>query len=303
MSSYTLQEDRIDGFVSNVSENDLVMCSGDSACFSLIAKQAIEPEKYNFGLMPVTPQLRSSKVIHKTIDYPDNPFRVADAVGSYVANPDRNVYMADINPYYFDNLGMDAKAYITLPIDGGYILSCDNALINIQDISFDSKILEEKKNTTIRLHALIVSEYHSTSATILGRLNKKEFAMEHINQGLIINSNNDFLHKLGQELENYSGDERYLNYSECLNAEEIEQELNCMDNDVDCLYKLKFMLVGSDPSNVANRLDWAEYLYQQGYLSLSKREFKNVITLDPNNEKATQSLELLGNVEDLPDRL
>lgn len=303
MKDYRAVYDYADTVLSNTQTDGVVVCNTDITCFSLLYMKVTEPLYKDINVVTITPQIRTINADNLfRFDYPDNPFRMADVMAWNMEN-EKQVIISDIDPMYFDLFGMDAKIFMILPYHGGFELVCNNE-VTFEDESFRISYRDaDKHNSSTRLFSLFMSEYHTTAATLLGRLGEKQLALANINQGLILNGESETLHDLQKELDEYKGDEGYLTFNACPDINDIDSMEECGSNTVNCNLRIPLWKTMIDPVNAVVRYEWAEALEAAGLTPLAKREYKNVLKLDTNYVQANMSLIRLEEVEDLSDEL
>ena len=96
--------------IDQLPPESVVICLGDATCFSLWYVNEVLEERQDLRVVTASPYLVSGTEVG-VIGYPDNPFRIGEAI-SWARENGRPSYVAELTPYYRDFLGLGQGVFL-----------------------------------------------------------------------------------------------------------------------------------------------------------------------------------------------
>lgn len=121
LAGYMIQQNYIESLFAGLPQNSVLLCLSDVSCFGTYYYQSVLQQRTDVLIIPNADQFRYGR---KTawafggFNYPDNPFRLGEAVGRATL-AGRPVYAAELSRVWVQELGLDGQAFLAIP-DGEY---------------------------------------------------------------------------------------------------------------------------------------------------------------------------------------
>lgn len=287
--------------IESLDPHSILVCFSDISCFLNAYILKVEQIRPDITLVPITPQFNYNQLSLipdiQRFSYADNPYRILDII-SWNLYKGRSVYVTEVPEFYISLLGLDGTALYLQPGIYAHQISCQSPIVSDELLppQIDAKI------PLIKHYSELLFDDHIINATIAAHGGYKEFAAEELQAAGQIAPNNSAVTSRLQALPNYAGNTKFLRGEKCPTASDlIEEAQTCdMQNNPVCTYHRYLQATLLEPENIQARLLLATHYFQNGQLQLAKREYQNVLTLDPESPTAINQLQTLSNLPDLP---
>lgn len=303
-------QDFIHASLNQLPPNSLFICFSDISCFGSLYAQVINNLRPDVIILPVTPQLRDAYLqkyhpnLH-LLPYPDNPFRIGDAIAQAKLQQ-RSVALAEVSQYYLDFLGLEGDVLYLQPGIYFHQLSCNAppppSALPLYELT--RRILATNRDPRDSFHYVlrhVLQQTHLINGTIYARAQAKAYAEDELTLANILVPGQPEVAARLAALAAYPGEPRYASDQKCLSSQElIRYAQNCkILGDAGCYHNKTYQAVLAEPTNLSLRLLLAQMFLDLQVPELAKREYQFILHLDPQNEIAQMQLKNLQSVPEL----
>jgi hypothetical protein len=301
LSHYTAAEYYARNLVQNVPLNGRLICLSDVSCFGVTYVQSVLNTRADVSLMSSAPQYRFLSKRWDRFYYPDNPFRLGEAIGwsTYAGKP---IYISQLNDYWARELGLNAEAFWLVPAGFTFeVLRSPPLPQNGQSVILPLPEIRDsfaEHHRFVRVIRSILAEQYVINSSIFARMGLMDKASKTVLEGLSTYPSDVGLSKMRQTLPEMGVDQKYRGAVDEYSY--LRQSSDCRSKgDIACdLWQSRFMN-WRNPENVVARLNFAVAFENAALKPLAKREYAHVLELDATNVQAQMGLKRLEREEDL----
>lgn len=117
LSHYVAQAQYVENLFAGLPQGAGLICLSDQSCFGSYYYQRVLKQRLDVVVIPNAEQLwvgRRSAWVYGGFNYPDNPFRLGEAIGRATLMG-RPIYVAQLNAVWTRELGLDGQAFVVQP--------------------------------------------------------------------------------------------------------------------------------------------------------------------------------------------
>ncbi len=296
--------------LNSMKKNSILVCFSDPSCFSFLYTQQVLGVRNDITIVPADYSLRQSYLDKKPglqeFYYKTGPYNIADII-SWNLYKGKDVYESDVDSEFVNFMGLDGGSFYTLP--NGYVGKIVTKIPNSLEIypytesisyaeyfnnytnngyefkNYWKKFYDEFFARLISLNSYLHWEEGDNAnavslSDLAAKLDKSNSLFQQVANNLSHPKNNGPFH-LGES--SPSSDAFYQN------ALETIQKQGQAKNAYDFAIRATFL----NPFNLNARLIVAQYYQYTKQNNMAKKEYKNILKLDPGNNIAQSALNSL----------